>query len=148
MCFIFNERHTFWSLHFLFQLLYRCLMYISYKLQYENTNYRIRSTLASNDSLVLSGSEDGRVFVWDLLEGKLLHMLQHGEAKVSGTEYQKGKKAVVSAITWNQLRNEWASAGGDGMFKLTSIISDSDSRQLTLTLRYCYNLGYETIVAG
>lgn len=83
------------------------------KLQYENKNYRIRSTLGLNDSVVVGGSEDGRVFVWDLLEGTLLHILQHADDKTSGAE-RKGTKDVVSAVAFNGARKEWASAGGDG----------------------------------
>ncbi len=83
------------------------------ELQYENQNYRIRSTLGLNDSVVVGGSEDGRVFIWDLLEGTLLHILQHADNKVSGAE-KKGTKDVVSAVTFNGARKEWASAGGDG----------------------------------
>ncbi|MCJ1330756.1 hypothetical protein MMC10_007443 [Thelotrema lepadinum] len=75
----------------------------SYK-GHSNENYRIRSTLAFADAAVISGSEDGCIILWDLLDGIVLEKLQaHG-----------GK--VVSAVSWNSAlgKKEWASAGSDG----------------------------------
>lgn len=75
---------------------------------FTNTTYRLRSVLCMNDSAALCGSEDGQIFAWDILDGKLLHKVRHTEG--SGST----KKDVVSAVTFNDLRKEWASAGGDG----------------------------------
>ncbi|KAF2090745.1 mitogen-activated protein kinase organizer 1 [Saccharata proteae CBS 121410] len=80
--------------------------------QYTNADYRIRSTLGLNDSVVVSGSEDGSILVWDLLEGEVLHRLRHGEARDGAMG--RTKKDVVSAVTFSKARKEWASAGGDG----------------------------------
>lgn len=67
-----------------------------------NVDYRIRSCLGMGDSVVVSGSEDGMLYAWDLLEGKVLQKLEaHG-----------GK--VASAVAWNGVKKEWASAGADG----------------------------------
>ncbi|KAK8203599.1 hypothetical protein M8818_005249 [Zalaria obscura] len=87
--------------------------------EFENKNYRLRSTLAAADSLVISGSEDGNIFVWDLLSGSLKHKLRHSQQAITdGRGGLQGststKKDVVSAVAWNQLRKEWATAGGDG----------------------------------
>ena len=88
--------------------------------QFENKNYRIRSIFAAADSLVISGGEDGSVFVWDLLSGSLKHKLRHTQPALtdgtngSGHVVASTKKDVVSAVAWNQLRKEWATAGGDG----------------------------------
>ena len=67
-----------------------------------NKDYRIRSCLGMNDSVVLSGSEDGHLYAWDLLEGKVIEKL----------EAHNGK--VASAVAFNGTRREWASAGVDG----------------------------------
>lgn len=70
-----------------------------------NKDYRIRSCLGVADSVVISGSEDGCIYAWDLLEGKVLEKLEaHG-----------GK--VVSAVACNSAKKEWASAGVDGEFQ-------------------------------
>ncbi|GAB7342879.1 hypothetical protein MBLNU457_g0999t2 [Dothideomycetes sp. NU457] len=86
---------------------------------FQNKNYRIRSTLAAGDSLVISGSEDGNVLVWDVLSGTVKHRLRHAQSALTGPQHsevksQPSKQAVVSAVAWNQLRKEWATAGGDG----------------------------------
>ena len=54
------------------------------------------------DSVVISGSEDGKIYGWDLLEGKILEALPAHDGK------------VVSAVACNPVK-EWASAGVDGM---------------------------------
>lgn len=67
-----------------------------------NKDYRIRSCLGMADAVVISGSEDGKLYAWDLLEGKVIEKLEaHG-----------GK--VASAVTCNGAKKEWASAGVDG----------------------------------
>ena len=73
----------------------------SYK-GHTNTEYRIRSTLGMADSVVISGSEDGKLYAWDLLEGKVIGTLEAHEGK------------VASAVACNGVRKEWASAGVDG----------------------------------
>ena len=75
---------------------------------HSNQNYRIRSTLAFADAAVIGGSEDGCLYVWDLLDGTVLEKLRaHG-----------GK--IVSSVTWNSAvgKKEWASAGSDGKGRL------------------------------
>ncbi|KAI8933041.1 hypothetical protein NX059_009690 [Plenodomus lindquistii] len=83
-----------------------------------NKDLRVRSTLGLNDSVVVSGSDDGIVLVWDVLGGECLHRFKHNEMReLSGgyqTEGQKGKKDVVSAVAFCKSRREWCSAGGDG----------------------------------
>ncbi|KAI9780097.1 MAG: hypothetical protein M1816_003182 [Peltula sp. TS41687] len=83
-----------------------------------NKDYRIRSSLGLNDAFVLSGSEDGGIYVWNLLEGKVVKRLgAHG-----------GK--VASAVVCNDARKEWLSAGVDGM----------------CLLYFCVELSYDGIV--
>lgn len=83
-----------------------------------NKDLRVRSTLGLNDSVVVSGSDDGMVFVWDVLGGECLHKFKHSEMReVHGrgpVVQAKGKKDVVSAVAFCKTRREWCSAGGDG----------------------------------
>jgi mitogen-activated protein kinase organizer 1 len=81
---------------------------------FKNDTYRVRSTLAMADACVISGSEDGRVFVWDVLTGEVMHRLWHKVQGTEGAAAASSKNDVVSAVAWNQLRKQWASAGGDG----------------------------------
>lgn len=78
---------------------------------YGNETYRVRSMLAMGDAYAASGSEGRGVFVWDVLTGKLVERVWHTEG---GGEERGSKRDVVSAVAWNQLRKQWASAGGDG----------------------------------
>ena len=73
-----------------------------------HTNYdlRIRSSLGLTDSAMVSGSEDGSIYAWDLLESAFIEKIDaHG-----------GNIAIASAF--NGTRKEWASAGADGEFRL------------------------------
>lgn len=79
---------------------------------YTNETYRMRSTMAMADAYAMTGTEDGKVFVWDVLTGALAHQVWHKEDGSAHT--MATKKDVVSAVAWNQLRKQWASAGGDG----------------------------------
>ena len=67
-----------------------------------NKEYRVRSCLGMGDAVVISGSEDGDIYAWDVLSGEVI-------AKVSA---HGGK--VASAVAWNKVRKQWASAGVDG----------------------------------
>lgn len=81
---------------------------------YRNESFRLLSTLAVNDSTVLSGSEaDGRVRGWDVLSGK-----QVASVEVSETE------KVVSVVKWREgsevesRRGLWAAGGADGVIRI------------------------------
>ncbi len=96
-----------------------------------NNDYRIRSCLGLGDALVISGSEDGKVYVWNALKGTLVVALSaHG-----------GK--VASAVTSTSARREFASAGVDGR-RCTS----KYSRVIVLTLdRFCRCLGLPIVTS-
>jgi mitogen-activated protein kinase organizer 1 len=85
-----------------------------------NKDLRVRSTLGLNDAVVVSGSDDGMVFAWDVVSGELLHQFKHSEMRevrngvVSSGGLNSKKKDVVSAVAFCQARREWCSGGGDG----------------------------------
>ena len=69
---------------------------------HSNIDYRIRSALGMADAVVVSGSEDGHLYAWNLLQGKAVERMQAHDGK------------VASAVAWNGTKKEWASAGSDG----------------------------------
>ncbi|KAF2725132.1 WD40 repeat-like protein [Polychaeton citri CBS 116435] len=71
---------------------------------FTNEEFRVRSALGAAESVAISGGEDGQVWVWDLLTGEVREKVWHDSEK----------RRVVGAVAWNQRRNVWASAGGDG----------------------------------
>ncbi|ORX97458.1 WD40-repeat-containing domain protein [Clohesyomyces aquaticus] len=83
-----------------------------------NNELRVKSTLGQNDSVVLSGSDDGMVYAWDLLEGDVLHKFKHSDMReVKGKKPSMtagGQKDVASSVAFCKIRKEWASGGGDG----------------------------------
>jgi len=93
---------------------------------HQNTEYRIRSCLGMADSVVMSGSEDGKLYAWDLLEGRVIDKMEAYEGK------------VASAVTCNSVRKEWASAGVDGMF---SGCIEPEFRRVLINCRHRRSLG-------
>ena len=77
---------------------------------FKNEEYRIRSALGMGDGVVISGSENGEIFVWDLLGGDIIHRLKHREKLAA----EATKEDVVSEVVYCPSRKEWASAGSDG----------------------------------
>lgn len=77
--------------------------------------------MCEDDSMVLSGSEDGRIFGWDTVSGKVIHQLWHDETMQHS---EASKRKVISSIKVCPTRREWCSAAGEG--KLTHHHSVSD----------------------
>lgn len=49
---------------------------------HKNETYRVESCLTSSDAEVLSGSEDGFVYIWDLVEGSIKEKLKHEKHRI------------------------------------------------------------------
>lgn len=93
----------------------------SYK-GHTNGDYRIRSCLGLADAVVVSGSEDGQIYAWDLLEGSVIQTLGAHDGK------------VVSAVAFNAARKEWASAGVDGKWDPLTPYCDADDMVGTVSV--------------
>jgi len=52
-----------------------------------NKQYKIASSLTNTDAYVVSGSEDARIYFWDLVEGKVVHTLSGHQKVVCGISY-------------------------------------------------------------
>jgi len=70
-----------------------------------NERYRIHSSFAWDNSVVLSPSEDGDVVFWDLVNGTVLHRIKHG----TGLTLASATHPKVRVI---------ATAGEDGVLKV------------------------------
>lgn len=82
-----------------------------------NAEYKVKSVLGLNDSVVVSGADNGMVYAWDLLEGEVLHRFSHTdmeEVKQKRVQKRASGKEVVGAVAFCNTRREWASGGGDG----------------------------------
>ncbi|KAF9129520.1 hypothetical protein BGW39_004079 [Mortierella sp. 14UC] len=62
-----------------------------------NSKYKIRSCLSNSDAFVLSGSEDGNIYIWDLLEGEVVHKVEAHSKIVSSIDYHPKQDRMCSA---------------------------------------------------
>ena len=77
---------------------------VSYK-GHVNSEYRIQSCFSRNDAHVISGSEDGKIYTWDLVEGEIIsHMEAHSRA--------------VTCVRYNPKRHELLSSSLDGSVRV------------------------------
>ena len=100
---------------------YRSVELLLMMRQFNNNQYRVRSDFGLKDSIVISGDESGKIYIWDLLEGKFLRKLNHQNnverQKPTTTDLEGGYRSaanVISCVTFCRARKEWASAAGDG----------------------------------
>lgn len=93
-----------------------------------NTDFRIRSCLGLGDAVVISGSEDGYIYAWDLLEGKVIKSLKAHDGK------------VVSAVAFNHIRKEWVSAGVDCKLHLLWEKGYTDNIQVLSPCGLCHDV--------
>ena len=90
---------------------------------FTNDKYRIRSSPGGRDTFIVSGSEDGHVYAWDVVTGERVKQVQHHSDQVSSKV--RGKSTIVSAVACKRKGEEWASAGGDGIFLPFTMIYQS-----------------------
>ncbi|KAK3091435.1 hypothetical protein FSP39_019863 [Pinctada imbricata] len=65
---------------------------------HKNRSYKIDSCLNSNDTHVISGSENGQVYIWDLLEAKVVEKLQHNKMRaVHSLSYHPEDTCLLTA---------------------------------------------------
>lgn len=65
---------------------------------HKNTEYRVESVISSNDRQILSGSEDGFVFIWDLVSGKVVGKLEHESGSVlHSISYHPSQCCLITA---------------------------------------------------
>jgi mitogen-activated protein kinase organizer 1 len=63
---------------------------------HSNTQFRITNCFGDNDSYVIGGSEDGNVYVWDLLEGTVVANLENHEKSITTVQHNPKRKEFIS----------------------------------------------------
>eukprot|EP01134_Creolimax_fragrantissima_P003365 CFRG3365T1 len=63
---------------------------------HNNYNYKIDSRFTSNDEYVVSGSESGEIFFWNLLSGKLVHTVKTNSKGVYTIDYNNVHNTLLS----------------------------------------------------
>ena len=63
------------------------------------TQYKIDSHLLHTDATVLSGSEDGMVYFWDLIEAKIVHKLEAHKGVVYSLSRHPKSSVILTAGT-------------------------------------------------
>ena len=71
-----------------------------------NKDYKVDSCLSSSDTHVVSGSEDGRIIFWDLVEAKIVFQLD------------KAHESVVYSLSYHPSEICLLSASSDGKVKV------------------------------
>jgi len=75
---------------------------LSEYLGHKNENYKVESCLNDTDSLIVSGSEDGCVYMWDLIEGTIKETLKHkGHRVVHSISFHPSKPIMLTAAEAN-----------------------------------------------
>ncbi|CAN0300228.1 unnamed protein product [Ectocarpus sp. 12 AP-2014] len=60
-------------------------------------SYRMESWLANTDAHVISGSEEGHVYIWDIVEGKVARTLKHHRRPVCSMSYHPSEPMLLTA---------------------------------------------------
>uniref|UniRef100_A0A915PRP1 WD repeat domain-containing protein 83 n=1 Tax=Setaria digitata TaxID=48799 RepID=A0A915PRP1_9BILA len=66
-----------------------------------NSDYRLESCLLSTDAHVVSGSENAHVYIWSLIEMKVLHKLPHPNSVVHSVSSHPKQPVLLSSSTTN-----------------------------------------------
>ncbi|KAJ5067617.1 wd40 repeat protein [Anaeramoeba ignava] len=64
---------------------------------HSNQNYKLSSCFANNDSFVVSGSEDNLIYIWDLVDAKVVNKLEGHKGFVCGLDYNSDKSCLLSS---------------------------------------------------
>jgi len=62
-----------------------------------NESYPLHSTFSNNESYIISGSEDGNLFFWQLEDAKLIHSLKAHTKTVAGTSYHPSSPFLLTS---------------------------------------------------
>ena len=67
---------------------------------HKNTDYKIDSCLSFTDTHVISGSDDGNIYIWDLIEAKIVRKIDKvHKSCVYSLSAHPSKNCILSAST-------------------------------------------------
>jgi mitogen-activated protein kinase organizer 1 len=64
---------------------------------HSNTTLQVGHCVTNDDTHVISGSEDGSLFIWDLMETKTVEVLQGHKKTICGVAYHPSEICLLSA---------------------------------------------------
>jgi len=64
---------------------------------HHHTEYKLRSAFSNDDAYVLSGSEDNKMYIWDLLEGNQVATLEAHKGFVTSIDYHPTETSMITS---------------------------------------------------
>ncbi|EGD72466.1 mitogen-activated protein kinase organizer 1 [Salpingoeca rosetta] len=74
---------------------------------HKNTDYKVDCTLSFDDAVVVGGSEDGRIVMWDLVKKTMLADFKADSSVICSLAYHPSKHLLLSASTGGKVQ-VWA----------------------------------------
>lgn len=72
---------------------------------HKHTEYKIDSILSNTDAYAITGSEDGKIYIYDVLEGNTVQVLE-------------GHQGVATTLDYHPESINMLSAGSDGLIHI------------------------------
>ena len=62
---------------------------------HKNSDYKVDSCFTHTDTHIVSGSEDGKIYFWDLIEAKMVHVIDNAHKSVGYSVAYHPKEACL-----------------------------------------------------
>ena len=64
---------------------------------HKHKEFKVESVMSNTDAYAISGSENGQIYIWDVLEGTTVKTLQSQDTIVTSIDYHPSDVAMVTA---------------------------------------------------
>jgi mitogen-activated protein kinase organizer 1 len=75
-----------------------------------NKEYQLDNTFSRDDAYVISGSENGSIYIWSLEDGNVVHILDAHLKTVSGLDYHP-ERPILASSSEDKTVKIWAAPG-------------------------------------